>query len=76
LRKALLAMLPELQRRVHRALAATLPKARKKKRSNRLRLAIDLTLIPDHGQPEEAPKEIYRSQAKRGTSHFRTYASA
>jgi len=79
LRKALLAMMPEfaeLQRRVNRALAATLPKALKKKRKNRLRLAIDLTLIPYHGQPEADPKEIYRSKAKDGTSHFHAYASA
>lgn len=79
LRKALLAMLPEyaeLQRRVNRALAATLPRALKKKRKNRLRLAIDLTLIPYHGQPEADPREIYRSQAKSGTSHFHAYASA
>lgn len=79
LRKALLALLPEfaeLQRRVNRALAASLPKALKKKRKNRLRLAIDLTLIPYHGQPEADAKEIYRSKAKDGTSHFHAYASA
>ncbi len=79
LRKALQAMMPEfaeLQRRVNRALAATLPKALKKKGKNRLRLAIDLTLIPYHGQPEQDPKEIYRSKAKEGTSHFHAYGSA
>lgn len=79
LRKALLAMMPEfaeLQRRVNRALAATLPMALKKRRSNRLRLAIDLTLIPYHGQPEADPKEVYRGKAKSGTSHFHAYASA
>jgi hypothetical protein len=81
LRKALLAMLPayaELQRRVNRTLAASLPKALKKRRKgkNRLRLAIDLTLLPYHGQPEADPKEVYRSQAKSGTSHFHAYASA
>jgi hypothetical protein len=78
LRKALLAMLPafaELQRRVNRALAASLPKALHKRRQ-RLRLAIDLTLIPYHGQPEADPQEIYRSKAKSGTSHFHAYASA
>jgi Transposase DDE domain len=79
LRKALLAMMPEfaqLQRRVNRALAAALPRALKRKRKQRLRLAIDLTLIPYHGQPEADPKEIYRSKAKDGTSHFHAYASA
>lgn len=73
---ALLATLPEyaeLQRRVNRALAGSLPKAL---RSRRQRLAIDLTLIPYHGQPFVDPKEIYRSLAKSGTSHFHAYASA
>jgi putative transposase len=78
--KALLATLPhyaELQRRVNRALSASLPKALKNpKKPKRLRLAIDLTLIPYHGQPEADPKEIYRSKAKAGTSHFHAYASA
>jgi len=78
--KALLATLPqfaELQRRANRALAASLPKALKNpKKRKRLRVAIDLTLIPYHGQPEADPKEIYRSKAKDGTSHFHAYASA
>lgn len=78
--KALLATLPhfaELQRRVNRALAGSLPKALKnRKKRQRLRLAFDLTLIPYHGQPQADPKEIYRSKAKDGTSHFHAYASA
>lgn len=80
-RKALEATLPEyaeLQRRLNRALAAALPRIlkRKRKRRLRLRLAIDLTLIPYHGQPEADPKEVYRSKAKDGTSHFHAYATA
>jgi putative transposase len=39
-------------------------------------LAIDLTLFPYHGEPASNPKEIYRSKAKAGTSHFHAYASA
>lgn len=78
--EALLATLPhyaELQRRVNRALAGSLPKALKnRKKRQRIRLAIDLTLLPYHGQPEKDPKEIYRSKAKDGTSHFHAYASA
>lgn len=73
--KALLATLPEyaeLQRRVNRALSGSLPKALRRRRQ---RLAIDLTLIPYHGQPFLDPKEIYRSLAKCGTSHFHAYAS-
>jgi putative transposase len=73
--KALLATLPgyaELQRDVNRALAGHAPKALRKRRQ---RLAIDLTLIPYHGEPFADPKEIYRSLAKSGTSHFHAYAS-
>jgi hypothetical protein len=72
---ALKATLPddtELERRVNRTLRAQLP-ARLRRR--RQRLAIDLTLIPYHGQPHDDPREIYRSQAKHGTSHFHAYAS-
>lgn len=80
LRKALAATLPayaELQRRVNRAMAASLPKAlKKRKKRSRWRLAIDLTLIPYHGQPEANVEEVYRSKAKDGTSHFHAYASA
>ena len=39
-------------------------------------MAIDLTLIPYHGQPLHHDDEIYRSQAKSGTSHFHAYATA
>jgi hypothetical protein len=81
--QALRATLPayaELQRRLQRALAASLPQALKRlrqgKRRRRLRLAIDLTLLPYHGQPEADPQEIDRSKAKDGTSPFQAYASA
>ena len=39
-------------------------------------IAIDLTLIPYHGQPHSDPSEIYRSQPKSGTTHFHAYATA
>ena len=39
------------------------------------RLAADLHLIPYHGQPLRDPDEIYRGQAKSGTSHFHAYAT-
>jgi putative transposase len=74
-RKALLATLPaqaELQRRLNRALAADLPRTLRRRRQ---RLAIDLTLIPYHGQPFQKVSEIYRSQAKSGTTHFHAYAT-
>ena len=38
-------------------------------------IAIDLTLIPYHGQPYEDPKEIMRSLPKSGTTHFHGYAT-
>ena len=75
-RDALFAQLPdvlELQRRLNRALAGDLPKAL---RRHRQAFAIDLVLIPYHGQPAIDPVEIYRSQPKKGTSHFHAYATA
>ncbi len=73
---ALLATLPaaaELQRRLNRALQDDLPHALGRRRHP---LAIDLTLIPYHGKPRHDGHEIYRSQAKSGTSHFHAYATA
>src|SRR3954469_22672815 len=75
-RKALLATLPdyaELQRRLNAALAGHLPKALRK---HLQRLAIDLTLVPYHGKPFRDLDEVYRGQAKDGTSHFHAYATA
>jgi hypothetical protein len=75
-RKALLATLPDyavLQQQLNAALAGHLPKAL---RTHLQRLAIDLTLIPYHGQPFRNSEEIYRGQAKDGTSHFHAYATA
>jgi hypothetical protein len=64
--------LDELGRRLNRALAFDLPKHLRR----RQRLAIDLTLIPYHGRPARAADELYRSEAKGGTSHFHAYATA
>ena len=75
-RKALLATLPDyavLQRQLNAALAGHLPKALRQRLQ---RLAIDLTLIPYHGQPFRDLDEVYRAQAKDGTSHFHAYATA
>jgi hypothetical protein len=74
-RLALLATLPkyaELQRCLNAALAHSLPPALRKRRQP---LAIDLTLIPYHGQPQRDLSEVYRSQPKHGTSHFHAYAT-
>lgn len=74
-RQALLANLPELhllQRRCNQTLRASLPRLR----GRRHRLAIDLTLLPYHGQPWQQANELYRGQAKSGTTHFHAYATA
>jgi putative transposase len=76
IRQALYACLPEfaeLQRRLNDALAGRLPRALRRRRQ---RLAVDLTLIPYHGEPFRDPAEVYRGLAKDGTSHFHAYASA
>lgn len=76
IRNALGESLPEmaeLERRLNRALATDLPKALRRKARM---IAIDLTLIPYHGEPHEEEKEIYRSSPKSGTTHFHAYASA
>jgi putative transposase len=38
-------------------------------------IAIDLTLIPYHGQPYKDQKEIVRGAPKSGTTHFHGYAT-
>jgi Transposase DDE domain len=76
LRTALLATLPEineLQRRLNRALHGDLPKALRRRRQP---LAIDLVLLPYHGEPLHDVREVYRGKAKSGTSHFHAYATA
>jgi hypothetical protein len=75
-RKGWLAWLPardELLSRLNRALAADVPRALRRRPQ---RVAIDLTLIPYHGQPMLDLSEVYRSQARDGTSHFHAYATA
>ena len=72
---ALVATLPEyreLEKRLNAALVDGLPKALRRRPQT---LAIDLTLIPYHGRPQNHPDEIYRSQPKCGTSHFHAYAT-
>ncbi len=74
-RQALRANLPALElleRRCNRTLHASLPRLQRR----RQRLAIDLTLLPYHGQPCHDPDELYRGQVKSGTTHFHAYATA
>src|SRR5829696_4799533 len=75
-RKAWLAWLPardELLSRLNRTLTADVPRALRRRPQ---RVAVDLTLIPYHGQPMLDLSEVFRSQAKDGTSHFHAYATA
>src|SRR5262249_10582909 len=61
------------QRQRNRALAGRIPRLLRRRPQ---RLAIDLVLIPYHGEPFRDPSEVYRSHAKDGTSHFHAYATA
>jgi hypothetical protein len=77
-RKALVAGLPpidELEERLNAALLDCLP-PRMLKKPRHWRLALDLTLIPYHGQPHRDLREIYRGEAKSGTTHFHAYGTA
>jgi hypothetical protein len=74
-RQALLANLPDLhllEQRLNKTLRARLPRLR----GRRYRLAIDLTLLPYHGQPFAEANELYRGQVQSGTRHFHAYATA
>jgi putative transposase len=65
----------ELQRRLNRALAGTLPKAvRQGKRC--YPIAIDLTLLPYYGQPDADDDQVYKGQEKASTHHHYAYATA
>ncbi len=77
LREVLAIALPDrvtLQRALNRILRAQTPRFVKKgKRS--YYVAMDLTLIPYHGECYEDEKEIVRGEAKSGTTHFHGYAT-
>lgn len=74
--KALQATLPagqRLARQLNLALACDLPR----RMFNRLwEVAIDVTMIPYHGQPLADPRELCRGKSKGGTTHFHAYATA
>src|SRR5271154_315956 len=76
IRKAVLRLLCRrdvLLRRLNRALTADVPRALRRRGQQ---VSIDLVLIPYHGQPMLDLSEVFRSQAKSGTSHFHAYATA
>lgn len=77
LREVLAESLPDrtgMQRALNRMFRQQLhPSIWKGKRD--FNIAIDLTLIPYHGQPYEDKKEIVRGMPKSGTTHFHGYAT-
>jgi hypothetical protein len=78
LREVLAEALPErasLQRALNRILCTQTPRFVKKGKRSYF-VAIDLTLIPYHGECYEDEKEIVRGEAKSGTTHFHGYATA
>lgn len=76
-RQALFDNLPKrpitLERRLEAALCGHLPKWLF---SRSRRIAIDLHLIPYHGEPKDRANELYHSQPKSGTTKFHAYATA
>jgi putative transposase len=77
LREVLAQALPEralLQRALNTILRAQTPRFVKKGKRAYF-IAIDLTLIPYHGEQYADEKEIVRSQPKSGTTHFHGYAT-
>ena len=77
LREVLVEALPDragVQRALNRIFHQQLhPSLLKGKRD--YNIAIDLTLIPYHGQPYQDKKEIVRGAPKSGTTHFHGYAT-
>jgi Transposase DDE domain len=66
--------LPVLQGQLNRILRRQLPR-RVTRGKTAYELAIDLTLIPYHGQPAVSEAELLRQAPKNGTTHFHGYAT-
>jgi hypothetical protein len=62
-----------LEASLNRTLLINVPRRMLKVRCD---MAIDLVLVPYHGQPAHDPEEIKRSLAREGTTHFHCYATA
>jgi hypothetical protein len=65
--------LAALENDLNEALVSQLPPGIPKKHH---KVAMDLTLIPYHGQAAVSSREICRGKAKSGTTHFHCYATA
>lgn len=62
-----------LEAKLNRVLVAHLTRKMLRVRCD---VAIDLVLVPYHGEPDQDPEEVRRSQARDGTTHFHCYATA
>ena len=62
-----------LEAKLNRALVAHLTRKQLRVRCD---VALDLVLVPYHGEPQQDPEEVRRSQAREGTTHFHCYATA
>jgi hypothetical protein len=65
--------LPVLEKRLNWALTTSWPRRLQR---CRWEVAIDWHLVPYYGEAYKSRNEIYRSQAKQGTTHFHAYATA
>src|SRR3954454_16313367 len=68
--------LEQLKRQINAAFVDHLPTPLRRRRKRPLRVVVDLTLLPYYGRHPLDSREIYRSQAKRGTSSFFAFATA
>lgn len=77
LREVLIKALPErevLQRQLNTILRSQLPK-RMLQGKRDYEIALDITQIPYHGQPQASKDEVMRGAAKSGTTHFHGYVT-
>jgi hypothetical protein len=81
LRKAILALLPDVPetlRRVGRLLRGTLPRSLRRPGRQRRRypLAVDLHSVPYYKRHQEPPKRVRKGRPKPGTAYSHQYATA
>jgi hypothetical protein len=77
LREVLMAALPAppvLQRQLNTVLRSQLPKCLFTAKRD-YEIALDITQIPYHGQPQDDAAELMRGAAKSGTTHFHGYVT-
>jgi hypothetical protein len=76
-RKALFACFPNRRKTLEQRLDATLCEQLPRWfRRHAVDVAIDLHLIPYHGEPHRSTSELFHSKPKAGTSKFHAYATA